>query len=220
MSEFGSLGKSAGETAELQAEVERLTESGQNWHRSAVANAAECLRAEHRAEAAEAESARLVSERRELAAQVAGLRSVVAVVEALADKWKNTPGAFVQHGSVLSSAWREASLSLDAAIASVAPDTATPGEADGAALIAAERQRQIDAEGYTPEHDADHKMSQFVATAVSYLGGGWSNIGQAWPIKRATGRVGDGYYQRRDLVKAGALIAAAIDRLDQIEAQR
>jgi hypothetical protein len=69
----------------------------------------------------------------------------VAKVEALADKWKNAPGAFVQHGSVLSSAWREASLSLDAALASVgvsgsaddrreanasqAPDTATPGEA-------------------------------------------------------------------------------------------
>jgi hypothetical protein len=40
-----------------------------------------------RAEAAEAESARLASEQRELAAQVAGLRSVVAKVEALVDSW-------------------------------------------------------------------------------------------------------------------------------------
>jgi hypothetical protein len=41
------------QVAPLRDEVERLTESGRNWHRSAVANSAECLRAESRAFTAE-----------------------------------------------------------------------------------------------------------------------------------------------------------------------
>ena len=92
----------------------------------------------------------------------------------------------------------------------------------GTQAIAAERQRQIEEEGYTPEHDEHHAVRQFVATAVAYLGGDTRPIGQPWPIKRAIADSDEQAtkYQRRDLVKAGALIAAAIDRLDQIGGDR
>ena len=83
----------------------------------------------------------------------------------------------------------------------------------GAQAIADERRRQI-AKGYTPEHDDDHAVFQFVATAVAYLGGSLP-IAKPWAIKRVN--PGSGYYERRDLVRAGALIAAAIDRLDHVE---
>lgn len=87
-------------------------------------------------------------------------------------------------------------------------------KADGAAAIAVERQRQIDEEGYTAQHDARHHVDQFVQAAGAYLGlSNWSK----WEIKREDG---DGFYVRRNLVKAGALIAAAIDRLDRIESER
>lgn len=91
----------------------------------------------------------------------------------------------------------------------------------GAQAIAAERQRQIDEEGYTTEHDEHHAVGQFVSTAVVYLGG--KALGHTpWPVKRAVVESDEESvrYQRRDLVRAGALIAAAIDRLDQIKDPR
>lgn len=91
----------------------------------------------------------------------------------------------------------------------------------GAQAIVEERQRQVDEEGYTAEHDGHHAVGQFVSTAVVYLGGQATGH-RPWPIKRAVVDSDEEAvrYQRRDLVKAGALIAAAIDRLDQIGAHR
>lgn len=84
---------------------------------------------------------------------------------------------------------------------------------DGATSIAIERQRQIETEGYTTEHDADHSVSTLVNAAEAYLGWGL----KTWPWSEKDFKpdpTDDGMYHRRDLVKAGALIAAAIDRLD------
>jgi hypothetical protein len=102
--------------------------------------------------------------------------------------------------------------------------------ADGAALIAAERRRQIEAEGWTAEHDAEHMRDELARAAVCYAlppadrdtssyaagdrsgRGTWhANIPAKWPWhpgywKPSADRV-------RELVKAGALIAAEIDRL-------
>jgi hypothetical protein len=97
--------------------------------------------------------------------------------------------------------------------------------ATGAEAIAAERQRQIHEEGYTPEHDAHHDLRNLTAAARAYLiTGSDPNLrgsrstshvraSRVWPWEP------DGFkpdYGLRDLVKAGALIAAAIDRLDVI----
>lgn len=87
----------------------------------------------------------------------------------------------------------------------------------GADLIAAERQRQIDVEGWTPEHDATHRNDDLALAAVCYampehVRGPGDDILRAWPWPAhfwnptPDDRV-------RELTKAGALIAAEIDRL-------
>lgn len=87
---------------------------------------------------------------------------------------------------------------------------------DGAQLIADERERQIASEGYTTEHDRGHALDLSKA-AQSYTGYAIRSqrgvtdrdVPIMWPW---------GYWKPtgdpvRDLVKAGALIAAAIDSL-------
>ena len=83
----------------------------------------------------------------------------------------------------------------------------------GADLIAAERRRQIDAEGWTPEHDDEHTAHELVYAAVAYAKAAANDPFHAyqWPWAGAS-------FKRchdpiRNLVKAGALIAAEIDRL-------
>lgn len=89
----------------------------------------------------------------------------------------------------------------------------------GAALIAAERQRQIDAEGWTPAHDADHVGDHLAWAAVCYVTPEYrrstrNGVPVDWPWEKwfwkptPDDRV-------RELVKAGALIAAEIDRLSR-----
>lgn len=93
----------------------------------------------------------------------------------------------------------------------------------GAAMIAAERSRQIDAEGWTPEHDQGHRRGELTRAAIAYATNALRQDGNAdacgWPwldeYGRPTGE-GCGWKPRdplRDLVRAGALIAAELDRL-------
>jgi hypothetical protein len=99
----------------------------------------------------------------------------------------------------------------------------------GIELIAAERERQVSQEGWTPEHDDKHRDGAIAKAAACYA------IGEDPPIYRGTIR-GVGFeseprihrlwpwdaawwkpsYRIRDLVKAGALIAAEIDRLQRM----
>ena len=80
-------------------------------------------------------------------------------------------------------------------------------------LITAERERQISAEGYTPDHDLG-RAHALVDAAKCYLRAGSQKPGTVpigWPWA-------DHYWKPtgdpvRDLTKAGALIAAAIDSL-------
>jgi len=103
----------------------------------------------------------------------------------------------------------------------------------GIEMIAEERQRQIDVEGYTAQHDSQHEVSEFLSAAKSYMDSSylsmtseqidnsthwhetnepfyWQHIKDSFPWDKK-------YFKPttplRDLVKAGALIAAAIDRL-------
>jgi hypothetical protein len=90
----------------------------------------------------------------------------------------------------------------------------------GIELIAEERQRQIEVEGWTPEHDDVHVDGQLARVAASYampVGKGridarreffLSGIGEDWWKPSPDNRI-------RELVKAGALIAAEIDRLNR-----
>ena len=84
--------------------------------------------------------------------------------------------------------------------------------------IIAERHRQQSAEGWTQEHDDTHDKAEMVLAAISYLmavvnpnaSQGW------WPWDIRSWKPSSG---RRDLVKAGALIAAEIERIDRQAAQ-
>ena len=110
---------------------------------------------------------------------------------------------------------------------------------DGAALIAAERARQVAAEGWTLEHDAlFHTQGELAWAATCYAApktvyrqqyvGTDFVFSEPWPASYDAGmhrgEGGWGPWRRPDcdriteLVRAGALIAAEIDRLQRIRA--
>lgn len=101
-------------------------------------------------------------------------------------------------------------------------------ESEGAKMILAERHRQINEEGWTAEHDAQHNKSDLGWAAECYLVMAMSppakrevmleasNLWPAWPWAKEWWKPGkdDSNASRiRELTKAGALIAAEIDRL-------
>ena len=86
----------------------------------------------------------------------------------------------------------------------------------GTDLIAAERERQITREGFSTEHDDHHGEDEIACAAESYLlaylGYEHAPKGQ-WPWHREDFKPSEDPI--RNLVKAGALIAAEIDRLNR-----
>jgi len=91
---------------------------------------------------------------------------------------------------------------------------------DGAALISAERNRQKDVEGYDPAHDDQHQTNELLQAAAVYMAEAAAYpIGcedAIWPWDDASFKHQAGF-EVRSLVKAGALIAAEIDRLQRLE---
>ena len=85
-------------------------------------------------------------------------------------------------------------------------------EMTGAEQIAAERQRQIEQEGWTPEHDDEHGFGELLAAARNYMSAVAADQapGMDWPWHGSWWKPSDDPV--RNLVKAGALIAAEIDR--------
>lgn len=91
----------------------------------------------------------------------------------------------------------------------------------GVELIAAERQRQIEAEGWTPEHDDEYLHGELIRAAVCYA------LEPGTPIREHTPPMwwpwtwSESWWKPtpgdriRELTKAGALIAAEIDRLQR-----
>ncbi len=99
-----------------------------------------------------------------------------------------------------------------------------PDNPSGAELIAAERVRQIEKEGWTADHDdgPDHADGELAAAGANYA---WASVNLAlgenpqinklpslnWPWEMEWWKPSEDPV--RNLVKAGALIAAEIDRL-------
>ena len=89
--------------------------------------------------------------------------------------------------------------------------------------IAAERERQISKEGWTPEHDDKHNVGELAAAASCYamgdckiyleVEGAPNQVLKIWPWDDEWWNPKD---ERRNLVRAGALIAAEIERLDRL----
>jgi hypothetical protein len=91
--------------------------------------------------------------------------------------------------------------------------------------VLAERQRQISEEGWTPEHDDEHVNGELAQAAACYAD--YSVLGEdmiielsddgkpvpgGWPWASSWWKPKD---PRSDLVRAGALILAEIERLDR-----
>ena len=97
----------------------------------------------------------------------------------------------------------------------------------GTELIAEERQRQIEVEGWTKEHDAEHTNDSLAFAAVCYAIPSVYRTYSYCPLRKE--RVPDFWpwdmewwkptpdNRIRELVKAGALIAAEIDRIQNEE---
>lgn len=87
--------------------------------------------------------------------------------------------------------------------------------------VQAERRRQVEAEGWTPEHDDEHADGQMARAAACYALAGSSApndgtaallVSLAWPWDEQWWKPSTA---RRDLVKACALALAEIERLDR-----
>ncbi len=86
---------------------------------------------------------------------------------------------------------------------------------DAARDVLAERHRQVEAEGWTPEHDDEHDAGEMALAAACYAAGDndcRSEPPSIWPWDSAWWKPSD---RRRMLVKAGALILAEIERRDR-----
>jgi hypothetical protein len=98
---------------------------------------------------------------------------------------------------------------------------AQPADQTGAARdVVAERQRQIRAEGYKPERDDCYTFGELALAAAAYAcsAGGAPKIGRSlfgWDNEHWKPTT-----PRRDLVKAGALILAEIERLDRLNTNK
>lgn len=95
-----------------------------------------------------------------------------------------------------------------------------------------ERRRQVNEEGWTPEHDDQHQRGELARAAAAYAVH-WTMEGYRtffgdflWPWDKEwwkpgrleTGKVA--IMRRRNLVKAAALLLAEIERLDRLEEKR
>lgn len=91
---------------------------------------------------------------------------------------------------------------------------------NGAELIAEERTRQVSKEGWTPEHDDEHPAGRVLAAGIAYATAAQQQLTHRrpdldlvremyWPWAKKWWKPKD---RVRNLVKAGALIAAEIDR--------
>lgn len=93
---------------------------------------------------------------------------------------------------------------------------------NGAMRIMYERLRQVEKEGYSKEHDSKHRYGEIIMAAVAYANAAHHQIlnpslrpeelcVSEWPWENTAWNPSD--KPTRNLEKAGALIAAEIDRL-------
>lgn len=88
--------------------------------------------------------------------------------------------------------------------------------------IVAERRRQVEVEGWTAEHDDKHARGEMAIAAACYALETVASdkvresdtVPKIWPWDAEWWKP---TYRRRDLVKAGALIVAEIERMDRAQ---
>ncbi|HEJ3062549.1 TPA: hypothetical protein SL272_000882 [Pseudomonas aeruginosa] len=90
------------------------------------------------------------------------------------------------------------------------------GETQAARDVLAERRRQVEAEGWTTEHDDEHDCGELASAAGCYAmytqAYPAGDPHQSWPWDASWWKPKTA---RENLVRAGALILAEIERLDR-----
>lgn len=171
----------------------------------------------------------------------AGEPALVLAMKGLMDEWHRQAEAYEKDSKKLEPATgRETARSYSALLDRVASDLKltissvvhgrpAPVKADTAAEgwgsvalddVSVERRRQVEAEGWSPEHDDEHADGSLAKAAACYAVGyrihasnGEDGLRPAWVWPhRWEWNPAD---RRRELVKAGALIVAEIERLDR-----
>lgn len=79
--------------------------------------------------------------------------------------------------------------------------------------VVAERRRQVEIEGWSPDHDDAHAGGELAKAAICYADPTYSLAGVWWPWERHWWKPKT---RRQNLVRAAALLVAEIDRLDRI----
>lgn len=147
------------------------------------------------------------------------------------DDAKAQAEAAVKALHVLQPHWKEAAEGLQDEVTQLRQVFAAACLGPGRDVLA-ERSRQIEVEKWTPEHDSEHADYSLAQAAAAYAfgaavdeakravmdefgpGGMTAEIRQVWPKSWAIGWFKP-RNRRADLVKAGALILAEIERLDR-----
>ena len=87
--------------------------------------------------------------------------------------------------------------------------------------VLAERNRQIKAEGWTPEHDDEHAHGEMALAASCYAEQGPAPYGVSYPTIPARWPWDGDWWKPKDyrsnLVRAAALLLAEIERLDRAD---
>ncbi|OMS46518.1 hypothetical protein AQ742_29580 [Burkholderia pseudomallei] len=155
---------------------------------------------------------------RSFAAAMAAEAVAFEITEQAAAEWasRHDVDHVLKHFSTQRNAIEDArTLHLLAAAPQPAQAGARVGLTDAARDVLDERHRQIYAEGWTPAHDDQHDECEMALAAIVYAEsavGYHPSCPDTWPwspkwFKPTT--------PRRDLVKAGALILAELERLDR-----
>lgn len=116
--------------------------------------------------------------------------------------------------------WPEAMLITPTEIREIISRHFAASMSSAARDVLTERRRQIDAKGWTPEHDDQYKDGELADAAASYALSANATGGLRptyWPWGKEWWKPTN---PRRDLIKAAALAIAAIERLDRAEARK
>lgn len=134
-------------------------------------------------------------------------------------------GVYVRDPS--SPLWRFAAQLTPVGLAALRDNPPPEAPGPGVLRIIRERVRQVHGEGWTAEHDdAEHGYGELARAASCYACGDdeywpWDAYWwkPAWRIGRVIQTPDDARLRIRDLERAGALIAAEIDRLERLIAR-